>query len=72
MLGVSKSSVSLWVRDVDFVPRDPAYGRWRPGRKPSSLSLRKQAEIERLLARPIARSLTRPFADRSIRWAARK
>ncbi len=50
-LGVSKSSVSLWVRDVDFVPRDPEYGRrWRPGRKPSSLSLRKQQEIERLLA----------------------
>src|SRR5688500_13392185 len=49
-LGVSKSSVSLWVRDVDFVPRDPRYGRWRAGRKPSSLTLRKQQEIERLLA----------------------
>lgn len=54
-LGVSKSSVSLWVRDVDFVPRDPRYGRWRPDRKPSSLSVRKQEEIERLCAEGKAR-----------------
>src|SRR5688572_15697996 len=49
-LGVSKSSVSLWVRDVDFVPRDPRYGRWRLDRPPTKAMVRKQEEIERLLA----------------------
>lgn len=49
-LGVSKSSVSLWVRDVPFVPRDPNYGRWRVGRGPTKSMLRKQEEIERLQA----------------------
>ncbi|MGH9271656.1 MAG: hypothetical protein ACRDZ2_10335 [Ilumatobacteraceae bacterium] len=43
-LGVAKSSVSLWVRDVDFVPNARRRTR-RP--KPSSLHLRKLAEIER-------------------------
>jgi transcriptional regulator with XRE-family HTH domain len=42
-LGVSKSSVSLWVREVDFVPNP----RRRPRRpRPSSLRIRKLAEIE--------------------------
>lgn len=43
-LGVSKSSVSLWVRDVEFTPNPRR--RTRPLR-PSSLHLRKVAEIER-------------------------
>ena len=43
-LGVSKSSVSLWVRDVEFVP-NPRRGT-RPPRV-SSLHLRKLEEIER-------------------------
>jgi transcriptional regulator with XRE-family HTH domain len=55
-LGVSKSSVSLWVRDVPF---DEAVRARRAGanrnrgaqsRRPSRLALDKQAEIEHLLA----------------------
>ncbi|MEY2567167.1 MAG: hypothetical protein QOE35_1696 [Actinomycetota bacterium] len=46
-LGVAKSSVSLWVRDVEFVPRPRARGRRRG---PNVLQRRKAAEIERLLA----------------------
>jgi hypothetical protein len=46
-LGVSKSSVSLWVRDIEFVPNTRRFRR-RPGpRRPSSLHVRKLAEIER-------------------------
>lgn len=46
-LGVSKSSVSLWTRDVDFVPRR---GRAAPRRRgPNKLQRAKAAEIERLL-----------------------
>jgi transcriptional regulator with XRE-family HTH domain len=48
-LGVAKSSVSLWVRDVPVPPR-PRGRQWSPDRKPSSLTVAKQAEIERLLA----------------------
>ncbi len=44
-LGVSKSSVSLWVRDVEFVPK-PRRHSTGP-RRPSSLQLRKLADIER-------------------------
>ena len=41
-LGVSKSSVSLWVRDVEFARRPPvARGRRRA---PNALQRRKQAE----------------------------
>jgi AcrR family transcriptional regulator len=42
-LGVSKSSVSVWVRDVDF-----AVGPRRPARRrgPNSLQRRKSAQIE--------------------------
>jgi len=50
-LGVSKSSVSLWVRDVEFEPRPRAYGPRRTGarrRGPNMLQQRKQEEIERL------------------------
>lgn len=46
-LGVSKSSVSLWVRDVEFEPRTRARARRR---EPNALQQRKAAEIEQLLA----------------------
>ena len=44
-LGVSKSSVSLWVRDVEFVPkpRNRGHGSMRP----HPLQVAKLAEIER-------------------------
>jgi transcriptional regulator with XRE-family HTH domain len=45
-LGVAKSSVSLWVRDVDFVPRPRRTARRRG---PNALQRRKQEEIDRLL-----------------------
>ena len=47
-LGVSKSSVSLWVRDVPFdpLPRPPRGRR----RAPNALQRRRQAEIDRLVA----------------------
>jgi hypothetical protein len=52
-LAVSKSSVSLWVRDVEFEPRPPvARGRRRA---PNALQRRKQAEIDRLLEEGRAR-----------------
>jgi hypothetical protein len=41
-LGVAKSSVSLWVRDVPFTP---SKRRWGPQRRPNPASARKQAEI---------------------------
>jgi hypothetical protein len=47
-LGVAKSSVSLWVRDVEFVPRPRAHVARR--RQPNALQQRKQAEIDELLA----------------------
>jgi len=46
-LGVSKSSVSLWVRDVEFTPI-PRVTRGRR-RDPNALQRRKQGEIERLV-----------------------
>jgi transcriptional regulator with XRE-family HTH domain len=45
-LGVAKSSVSLWVRDVDFVPRSCRMGP----RRPSTLKVAKERQIEELLA----------------------
>jgi len=44
-LGVSKSSVSLWVRDVDFTPRPRSRGH--RSHRPHPLHLAKLAEIER-------------------------
>jgi hypothetical protein len=44
-LGVSKSSVSLWVRDVEFVPRPR--NRGHHSMKPHPLHVAKLAEIER-------------------------
>jgi len=52
-LGVSKSSVSVWVRDVEFEPLPgPVRGRRRA---PNALQRRRQAEIDRLLAEGRAR-----------------
>ena len=45
-LGVSKSSVSVWVRDVEFVPRPRSTARRRG---PNALQRRKQEEIDALL-----------------------
>jgi len=52
-LGVSKSSVSLWVRDVDFEPRARVTHARR--REPNALQRRKQAEIDRLVEEGRAR-----------------
>jgi DNA-binding transcriptional MerR regulator len=52
-LGVSKSSVSVWVRDVAFEPL-PRVTRGRR-RQPNALQRRRQAEIDRLLAEGRAR-----------------
>lgn len=46
-LGVAKSSVSLWVRDVPFAARPGRTGARRRG--PNSLQRRKLAEIEELM-----------------------
>jgi hypothetical protein len=56
-LGVAKSSVSLWVRDVDFEPRPRVTRTVRRARKrgASSPQRRKQAEINRLLDESRAR-----------------
>lgn len=51
-LGVAKSSVSLWVRDVPFTP-SPRRGAQR--RAPNALQRRKQAEIEEAEIEGIAR-----------------
>lgn len=51
-LGVSKSSVSIWVREVPFTPSKRRYG---PRVRPNVLMMRKQEEIDRLLAEGKAR-----------------
>ncbi len=43
-LGVSKASVSVWVRDVPFVPKPR--NRGHAGHKPHPLTVKKNAEIE--------------------------
>jgi predicted transcriptional regulator len=48
-LGVAKSSVSIWVRDVDFEPRPRR--RVARVREPNALQRRKQAEIEAMDAK---------------------
>jgi uncharacterized protein YjcR len=52
-LGVARSSVSLWVRDVEFdpLPRPPRGRR----RDPNALQRRKRAEIDRLVEEGRAR-----------------
>ncbi len=47
-LGVAKSSVSLWVRDVEFTPR-ARNGKVAQRRAPNRLQRRKAKEIEELL-----------------------
>lgn len=50
-LGVSRSSVSIWVRDVPYTPRrPPRTGYDASTRSPNKLQVRKQEEIDRLLA----------------------
>jgi transcriptional regulator with XRE-family HTH domain len=44
-LGVAKSSVSLWVRDVEFEPKPRNNGRKSRMQRPGTLQLRKWAEI---------------------------
>ena len=51
-LGVAKSSVSLWVRDVEFEPQPRRTSRRR---SPNVIQRRKQAEIDELLAEGRAR-----------------
>jgi hypothetical protein len=53
-LGVSRSSVSVWCRDVDFEPRPRNRGN-AAGRKPHPQHLAKLAEIERLRDEALAR-----------------
>lgn len=47
-LGVSKSSVSLWVRDVPFTPKPRVNLPKARNRPPNALQRRKQDEIDRL------------------------
>lgn len=50
-LGVSRSSVSLWTRDVPYMPRRPPRSGYDAStRAPNVLQRRKQEEIDRLLA----------------------
>ena len=53
-VGVSKSSVSLWVRDVEFATPVRSLTRGRR-RDPNALQRRRQAEIDRLLVEGRAR-----------------
>lgn len=62
-LGVSKGSVSVWVRDVEFVPKPR--NRGHASHEPHPLHVRKLAEIERcrveadaLIGRLSSRDLT--------------
>jgi transposase len=48
-LGVARSSVSLWVRDVPYTPRRPPRSGYER-RAPNRLQRAKQEEIDRLLA----------------------
>jgi len=55
-LGVSKSSVSLWVRGVPFTPRLVSNRNFGPrARPPNALQRAKQAEIERMNAEGVTR-----------------
>jgi transcriptional regulator with XRE-family HTH domain len=54
-LGVSKSSVSIWVRDVEFEPRPRRRSLRGQHAAPNRLARRKQAEIAQLLAEGRAR-----------------
>jgi hypothetical protein len=47
-LNVSKASVSVWVRDVEFVPKPR--NRGHPSHRPHPLTIKKQAELQRCRA----------------------
>lgn len=53
-LGVSRSSVSLWTRSVEFTPRRPPRSGYTK-REPNALERRKADEIDRLLVEGRAR-----------------
>jgi hypothetical protein len=61
-LGVSKASVSVWVRDVPFVPRPR--NRGHSSHKPHPLTVKKEAEIER--CRADAESFVGSLSDRDL------
>ena len=65
-LGVSKSSVSVWVRDVEFVPKPR--NRGHSSHKPHPLTIRKQAELER--CRVEAEDWIGGLSDRDLRMFA--
>jgi len=54
-LGVSRSSVSLWTRDVPFTPGPEWGGYDRAARGPNALQRRKAEEIARLRAEGVER-----------------
>lgn len=62
-LGVSRSSVSLWTRDVPYTPRRPPR-RGYVRRGPNVLQRRKADEIERLMAE--GRDRIGPLSDRDL------
>ena len=69
-LGVSKSSVSLWVRDVEFAPNPRRRAR---APRPHGQHLRKLAEIERCNEEGIAdRHAHRARVPRARRGAIRR
>ncbi len=60
-LGVSKGSVSVWVRDVDFEPRSR---RIRSQRRPHPLTVKKQEQLDR--CREEAASLFGSLSEREL------
>src|SRR5829696_8146484 len=67
-LGVAKSSVSLWVRDVEFTPLPrPPRGRRRA---PNALQRRKQTEVDRLVGEGAKRDGAVKFANSDPRMIA--
>ena len=61
-LGVAKSSVSLWCRDVEFVPKPR--NRGHSSHKPHPLTIKKHAELER--CRADAAALVGALSDRDL------
>ena len=64
-LGVAKGSVSVWVRDVDFVPKPRDRGH--SNHQPHPLHVKKLAEIERCKAE--AEAVVGPLTDRDLRMS---
>lgn len=65
-LGVAKGSVSVWVRDVEFIPKPR--NRGHTDHKPHPWHVRKLEEIERCRAE--AESLVGEFTERDLRMFA--